>query len=114
MPYVKQNGEFADTEDVTLAASAARTTDSQGAGVELGDRGVLRATLDVTAASGTLMVSIETSADGSTWREVGAFTGATGTGSQRLSFAGLDRYVRAKWAITTSGSFTFSVTGEAV
>jgi len=114
MGYTQQNGQYADTEDVTLAGSAVRTTSSQSTGLELGDRSVLRATLDVTAASGVLTCAIETSADNSTWREVGAFTSRIATGSERLSFAGLDRFVRAKWTVSDSGSFTFSVSGEAV
>jgi hypothetical protein len=49
MGYTKQNGQFAKTEDVTLVPSAARTAAGNGVAVELGDRGNLRLTLEVTA-----------------------------------------------------------------
>lgn len=118
MGYNKQNGGWADTEELTPAASSARIASDSGAGIEMGDRGTVRLLLDVTAASGTLPtlgVAIQTSHDGSTWRELGAFTGLTTTGSQRISLGGLDRYVRAVWTIGgTNPSFTFSVSGEAV
>lgn len=116
MGYHKQNGEYADTEDVTLAASTARTATGQGSALELGDRGTVRLLLDCTAASGTnptLVVAIQTSHDGSTWRELGAFTQLTASGSQRISLGGCDRFVRAAWGIGgTDPSFTFSVSGE--
>jgi len=118
MPYVKQNGEFADTKEVNLAALAARTASDSGSAVELGDRGTLRLDLTVTAAAGTLpslQVDIQTSADGSTWRTIGGFTALAAAGSQRASFLGADRFVRAIWTISgTTPSFTFSVDGEAV
>lgn len=119
MGYNTAKGRYADTLDVTLAASAARTADGNGSSVELGDRGTLRLLLDCTAKSGTnnptCAVVVETSFDGTTWRELGAFTALTGTGSQRASFPGCDRFVRARWDLGgTDPSFTFSVSGEAV
>jgi hypothetical protein len=118
MGYNMQDGRWADTDALTLAASAARTADDASTGVELGDRTTVRLLLDVTAASGTtpsLGVSIQTSHDGSTWREIGAFTALTTTGSQRISLGALDRYVRVVWTLGgTDPSFTFSISGEAV
>lgn len=118
MSYVKQNGEFADTKEATLAASAARTTSADGPSVELGDRGVLRLDLTVSAASGTLpslQVDVQTSKDGTTWRAIGGFTALAAAGTQRASFPGCDRFARASWTISgTTPSFTFSVDGEAV
>lgn len=118
MGYNKQTGEWADIDDVTLAASAARTSSANGSAVELGDRGTLRLLLDVTAATGTtptLDAAVETSFDGVTWRSLGAFTQKTATGTERKSFAGADRFVRVTWTIGgTTPSFTFSVSGEAV
>lgn len=118
MGYSKSNGQWADTQDVTLAASAARTATGNGDAVELGDRGTAALTLDVTAVGGTTpsaTVTIETSKDGSTgWTAVAAFSAATAVSAQRKVFAGLDRYVRASWAISgTTPSLTFSVAGEA-
>ena len=49
------------------------------------------------------------------YRTVAAFTGASATGTERLCFTGLDRWVRADWALaggTTTA--TYSVSGEAV
>jgi hypothetical protein len=118
MGYNTANGRYADTVPVTLHESAARIASGNGSSVELGDRGVLRLLLDVTAASGTLpslSVDVQTSYDGTTWRTVGGFTALATTGSERLSFAGCDRFVRASYAISgTTPSFTFSVSGEAV
>lgn len=118
MGYNTANGRYADTVPVTLHESAARAASGDGSTVELGDRGVLRLLLDVTAASGTtpsLSVDVETSYDGSTWRPLGGFTAKAGTGSERLSFPGCDRFVRCSYAISgTDPSFTFSVSGEAV
>lgn len=117
MGYFKQNGEFADTESVSLHPSAARTATSTGSSIELGDRGTLRLLLDVTAASGTtptLDVTVQTSHDGSTWRSLGTFTQATAISSERKSFSGCDRFVRVSYTIGgTTPSFTFSVSGEA-
>ena len=74
--------------------------------------------VDVTAASGTLpslSVDVETSYDGSAWRTLGGFTAKAGTGSERLSFSGCDRFVRCAYTISgTLPEFTFSVSGEAV
>lgn len=118
MGYNTANGRYADTVETTLHASAARTASGNGSSVELGDRGTLRLTLDVSAASGTLpslQVDVQTSADGSTWRTIGGFTALATTGSQRASFPGCDRFVRAAYTLSgTTPSFTFSVSGEAV
>jgi hypothetical protein len=118
MGYNKADGQYADTKDVTLQASVTKTATYTGSAVEVGDRGVGRFLLTVSAASGTtptLDVLIQTSYDNSTWRSVASFTQATSTTTERLSFSGLDRYVRAKATIGgTTPSFTYSVAGEAV
>lgn len=116
MGYQTRNGRWADTVGLTLAASAARTTTANGAAVELGDKGTVRALLAITAASGTtptLDVVIQTSHDGATWRTAHTFTQATAIGQQRASFT-VDRFVRAAWTVGgTTPSFTFAMTGEA-
>ena len=103
---------------VELAPSAARTTSGNGTSLPTEDIQTLRLTLSVTAASGTtpsLTVTIQTSDDGSTWATVASFAAKTTTGSERKVFSGIDRFVRASWAITgTTPSLTFAVTGEAV
>lgn len=101
---------------LTLLSSAARTATFTGATVNCSD-GSASLLLDVTARSGTtptLDVTVQTSYDGSTWRTAGTFAQSTAVGSERKSFTGLDRYVRANGVITgTTPSFTCSVTGEA-
>lgn len=118
MGYRKQNGRWADTLDMTVLTSGTRTTTGSGVVVETGDRGTLRLTLTVTAASGTsptLDVSIETSHDGTTWRSLGAFAQKTTVVTERKSFTGADRFVRATYTIGgTTPSLTFAVTGECV
>jgi hypothetical protein len=105
-------------EGVTLAASAARTASGNGTAVDTRESSTLRLLLDVTAASGTgptLTVTIEQSSDGSTWRDHSSFAQATGVTSERKTFGGVDRWVRAKWTLGgTTPSFTFSVVGELI
>jgi hypothetical protein len=114
----KRTGEWVDTESLALAPSQARTADGNGPTFELGRRTTLQLDLEVTAVSGTnpsLSVAVQTSHDGSSWREHGAFTQKVAAGSQRFSLAGLDRYVRVAWGILgTTPSFTFSVSADAL
>lgn len=114
--YTKADGRYADVQPITPAASAARTVTGNDSAIELGDRGVARLKLDVTAASGTsptLNVTIQTSRDGVTWYTAGTFPQATAVSNESKVFA-VDRFVRASWAIAgTSPSFTFSIVGEA-
>lgn len=112
-------GRWMAVDDLTLHPSGEEATSGSGASRET-DRGVARLTLDVTAQSGdgsqTLDVTVETSEDDATWRTVGTFTqvGAA-TPSERLCFAGLDRFVRVSWTVGGTGSpaYTFSAFGEA-
>lgn len=111
--YQMANGRFANTLACGLVPPAAQAATFTSAVIELGDRGTARLTLNVTAGTGTLDVAIQTSADGTTWRAVAAFTQATGVTSERKSFTGIDRFIKAVCTIGT-GPFTFSVDGEAV
>jgi hypothetical protein len=118
MGYQKANGQWANTLDVTVLDSAARTATFQGPAVEIGDRGTAALDLVISAASGTtpsLTVTIETSKDGSTnWQTVAAYAAQNAAGTTRKVFAGLDRFVRANCAISgTTPSFTFGINGEA-
>lgn len=117
MGYQTQNGRHADTEELILHPSAERAASGNAGAKELGDRAVARLVLVVSANSGTdetLDVTVETSADGSTWYTSGTFTQATGTGTQRKAFL-LDRFVRVAWTIggTDTPKFTFDLRGEA-
>lgn len=113
-------GQFYEEDDVTLLASATRTTSGTSEVYEVGDKGTLRLDLDVTAVSGTaprLHVQIETRkayASG-TWRVVDAFDVATAVSAQRRAMSGCDRHVRVVYTLEgTTPSFAFSVSGEAV
>lgn len=121
MGYFKAGGQYADTADVTLKASAAVTASGVGSWIEVGDRGQARLTLTVTAVSGTsptIDVEVETASDssGTNNSTLGSFTQKAAAGSQRLIFHGIDRFVRVKYTLggSASPSVTFSVSGEAV
>ena len=103
------------SQNVTLASSAARTTTGDGSSVDsLGDTSLLRAQLDVTAASGTtpnLVVLIQDTLDGTNWNTIGTFAATPAAGREVINvttpYAGT---LRASWTITgTTPSFTFSV-----
>lgn len=115
--YGPRAGQFYEEDEVSILASAARTTSGNSDVYEVGDKGTLRLDLDVTAVSGsgTVHVQIETrKAYGSgDWRVVDAFPVASAVGSQRRSMSGCDRFVRAVYTISGT-SVTFSLTGEAV
>jgi len=105
MGYFSQTkGEYQDTEDVvvfpstTLAAEAA----SNGTPIEVGDLTTANLEFEVSALSAgdEVAAKIQTSKDGTgsgvgAWRDVASFTTATATGTERKSFAGLDRFIRA-------------------
>lgn len=118
--YGPRAGQLYEEDEVELLASAARTSSTTSDVYEVGDKGTLRLSLAVTAASGTaptLHVQIETrEAYGSgSWRVVDAFPVQSSTGTVRRSMSGLDRFVRAVCTLGgSSPSFTFSLSGEAV
>lgn len=116
-PYAQM---YANTLHVDLMDQASTTTSANSAAFELGDRGVACLDLVVTEALvGTLDVAVKTSKDGGVadaWRAVtgSPFTQVTtSTGSQRLSFAGCDRFIRAEATIAAGGTYTFTISGEA-
>lgn len=117
MGYQTASGRWASTQDLSFAP-AAQTATGNIAGIEVGDRGVARLFLDVTAVSGTtpsMTVSVDTSHDNSTWVAVAAFAAKTAVSNERKIFAGLNKWVRLSWTISgTTPSFTFTVTGDAV
>jgi phage gp36-like protein len=60
-----------------------------------------------------MTVTIQTSPDGTTWRDAMAFPAITSVGKTYLFPGNLDQYIRASWAITgTDPSFTFALTGQ--
>lgn len=85
-----------------------------------GGAGTATVTTSTAGVAPTLDVSIATcdTPDG-TFRTLGSFTQVTGPDlddgevSERLSFSGLDRYVRSEYDLAgASAAFTFSVSGE--
>lgn len=98
----------------TLQASSVQAASAVGSTIDLGSRDrLLRQTLAVTAATGTLTARLEASADGvSGWKSFGAFAVTSAIGAEKLSFVSPERYVRVGWTLAGVGaSFTFSVTG---
>lgn len=99
----------------TDVASSARTTSSNSGSLDALGYGMINATLDVTAVSGTnptLDVFVEASDDGTNWSHFIQFARVTATGNQRYQGARLaGRYYRFRWVIAgTTPSFTFSIT----
>jgi phage gp36-like protein len=105
------------TSPITLHASAARTASGVGDAVDLGLGTHVALRLAVSAAAGatpTLVVAVETSPDDLVWRSLGTFGSVTAAGLAKLTLAGADQYVRARWTVGGVGpSFTFSLGGSA-
>lgn len=118
MSFAKDSNVIVDGAPVVLADSGVRTANGSGSPMAMGERSTLRLTLNVTAASGgtpTMTASVQHSEDGQSWSNHSSFTAATGTGTQRKVFGGLDRFVRVSWTVGgTTPSFTFAVYGELV
>lgn len=110
--------QYRYVDTITLKASGAQTVSTVGATTAANEHAAARLTLAVTASSGTtptLDVVVETSADGTTWRSLGAFAQKTGVASERKSFAGCDSFIRYNATVGgTTPSFTYSVIGSAV
>ena len=123
MPFDSNNQWYNDPVAVTggAVASAARTATATGTAFSTADLDEITGTLTVTAASGTdetLDVTLETTADGTNYYTVGAFTQKTAAATADAKvFTGLGNTSRWKWTIggTDTPSFTFSIaaTGDA-
>lgn len=105
-----------------VPAGTVATASGNGASFEVDDRDQYRGQVNTTAASGTtpsVVVTVQTSHDNGVtdpWRAVGSFPAAVAVGvSPWQDFVGLDRWIRASYALTGTGvSVTFGVAGEAV
>ena len=120
MGYHQEDGLWADTKDVTLE-SALAVSGSSGTGTvtEFGDKTLARLTLLISAigAGTTLTATVMTcdTEDGTFRALTPTFTSASATGSELLSFPGLDRFVRVDWALSGgTTTATYTVSGEAV
>ncbi len=98
-------------------SSAARTTSGQQEIPFANDNGNVTVCVNVTAAGGTtptLNLSLEESADGTTWFPVVAGAQLTAAGQQRLAIVpgthgATHRRIRLRWVIAgTSPTFTFT------
>jgi len=98
---------------ITLASQVATSVGASGAGYRMEDRINVRLSVNVTAITGTLTVTIEHSGDGTTWRTHTVMSGITTVSTVRQVCGGVDRYVRASWAVVT-GPITFTIAGEAL
>lgn len=114
------NAYPAHSQLVNLFATAARTSTTNGTGVDVsGLEGLVEVVLDSAAGSGTtptMDVKLQSSADNSTgWTDVGGavFTQVAGTASQQkiqVNISKAKKYVRAVATIAgTTPSFTASV-----
>lgn len=107
----------------TLLASAAQVADGTGAAIDLGVDTTLDLDLTVTAITGNLGVIVETSKSSTVGWHVKtmlagqsadpiAFPAVSATGLTTVTFTDLERYVRVRW--TLAGTATFSVFGNSV
>lgn len=117
MSYQTQNGRFVNVDDAIFFPLGQATASVNGAPIECGERVTACLTLSVIAATGTtptLDVTVQTrESQTAAWRTVGSFAQATGVSSERKSFPGLDRWVRAIATLGgTTPAFTFSVIGD--
>lgn len=99
---------------VSLHAHSAETADGNGTSVDntASSSGGGVASLHLTAYSGltNIVVKVQHSADDSTWADLITFTTATDATAERKTITGtVNRYVRATWDVTGTGSATFVV-----
>ncbi len=103
---------------LTLLASATRTTSGAGASVDLGSATSAQIDLTLTAASAsptTLVVAVQTSADGTLWETLATLLPGSTPGRSPVRVAGALRYLRASYTISGAApSFTFGVSGTSV
>ncbi len=116
---------MAQTQEVTLVSSAARTASGDSGTLEgFGDVEAARVQLNVSAASGTiptLDVVLEDTLDGSNWNVIGTFVQKTSTGREVINMhsgkaesATFQPFFATRWRIRwtiggTTPSFTFAV-----
>ncbi|HNR12055.1 MAG TPA: hypothetical protein PKM59_01945 [Thermodesulfobacteriota bacterium] len=99
-------------EDITFLASGVKTGTAQSTGFNIEEYIEGQILVDVTAESGTstLDITIETSADNSTWFTHTTLTQISATGRVRQAITNFGKYVRINYTVGGT-SFTFSVVG---
>lgn len=98
----------------TLHVLGAETADGNGTGVDnlASSAGGAVAVVHVTAFSGltNIVLKVQHSTDNSAWSDLITFTTVTGTTWQRSTATGtVNRYLRAFWDVTGTGSATFAM-----
>lgn len=113
-------GRYYEDEEArpdAAVASAARTATGTSAAFNTEDAQALKATLDITAVSGTsptLDVVLESTVNGTDWYTVDAFAQKTTVDNDARAFGPLGDQCRWRWTIGgTTPSFTFSISVEA-
>jgi phage gp36-like protein len=103
---------MANARDITLHLLAEEVAAGAGAGVDIDTRTAVKLALYVSAVSGALTVYVDTSPDNTIWRTLGSFAVVSAAPAvEELSFDRCERYVRVRWTLGTSA--TFSLKGEA-
>jgi phage gp36-like protein len=105
---------MANPTPIELLSVQELTTSGSGTAVDIGTiRTAARLRVVISAITGSQVLRVQTSADGSTnWRTVAERVFETNDpGAYDWPIVGLDRYVRLTWAI--SGSATLGVSGQA-
>lgn len=97
-----------------LAVLAARTADGQGTAVDASAStsggGVGHLHVSTFTGFSSVIFKIQHSTDNSIWTDLLSFTGATATTYERKVFTGtINRYTRALWDVTGTGSVTFAM-----
>lgn len=125
-PTIQRNGsrvngstnECQPHYDILLFSDTAVAADENGGWLDVGVGANLVLTLTMAAESGTAVydVTIQTSPnnDGTSVRDMAAFTQITANGSEIKSFPCSDRYVRASVNHSSTGNATVTVAGIAV
>jgi hypothetical protein len=110
--------EWVPSTDIAAPAITATSGGSTPVG-ETGANTTARATVTVSAASGTLptldlyLMTCRTATG--TFRQVAKFPQFVTTGTADLSVGGLDRYIRLDYVVGgTTPSFTFTISGELI
>jgi len=103
---------MANARDITLHALAAEIASGAGAGFDIDTRTAVKLSLYVSELTGSFTVYVDTSPNNTAWRALGGFTTVSAAPAvQQLSFDRCERYVRARWTLGTTA--TFSLGGQA-
>jgi phage gp36-like protein len=105
---------MANPTPLDLLSTQELTSSGSGEAVDIGTlRTAARLVATVSAITGSVVLSLKTSADGSTnWRTVDE-RALAGVGAYDWSLAGLSRFVRLDWTLSSGSTTTVGVSGQA-